>query len=298
MFYINSMELMELTMKNGFSSRVIFACLAVFFFIAGCSTKDTEPELPKNVDTLIREFTKHLFDKDKDTDYLKSIEDKIGMDKMQMKSLVVLSSIFRLMIGEKFEIEFVSCRKTGKTDKSEYTSYHQIRGKTAYIIIQSVVMVNDGKIKLKKFQPSPVRKNLKENPLFPYVATGLVPYFVIGLYIPAVCFMLYALVICVRSRISRKWLWIIIIIIGMARLNLDLLVGTFRLDLLDMKPIISFVRFIKLWLSSTLSIAIPYGAFIFLFFRHKLTLNDAAQPVKDDDGSSAESEVIISDKDE
>ena len=102
-------------------------------------------------------------------------------------------------------------------------------------------------------------------------------YLVFAACIAVPAFILVALVVCIRSRIRRKWLWIIFILLGFVQFRFDWATGHF-----EIQPI-SFALFgasafrpspYAPWI---LGFAIPVGAIIFLVSRRRLLLGDATQ---------------------
>jgi hypothetical protein len=82
---------------------------------------------------------------------------------------------------------------------------------------------------------------------------------------------------CIRSRIRRKWLWIIFILLGFVQFRFDWSTGHF-----DVQPI-SFALFgagafrPSAYAPWVLNFAIPVGAIIFFATRRRLLLDDATK---------------------
>ncbi len=96
-------------------------------------------------------------------------------------------------------------------------------------------------------------------------------YIVLSLAIFLPLFSLYALVLCIRTRIEkRKWLWIIVILLGVGQFSLNWTTGDTSFSLLA-------VQFLSAGISAspygpwTLSISLPLGAILFLLRRRKIT---------------------------
>jgi hypothetical protein len=125
------------------------------------------------------------------------------------------------------------------------------------------------------FQPIP--DSLKVLNRFTFVRKSLVHYAIFAACLAVPAFILFALIVCIRSRIRRKWLWIIFILFGFVQLRFDWTSGVF-----DLQPV-SFLLFGASAFRSSpyaawvLGCAIPLGAIIFLACRRKLALPDATQ---------------------
>jgi len=87
-------------------------------------------------------------------------------------------------------------------------------------------------------------------------------------------FILFALVVCIRSRVRRKWLWIVFILFGFGQVRLDWATGRF-----DFQSI-SFLLFgasafrASPYAAWVLGCAVPLGAIIFLALRRKLIISE------------------------
>jgi hypothetical protein len=107
--------------------------------------------------------------------------------------------------------------------------------------------------------------------------------FAVWLAVPLL--IIVALIICIRSRIRRKWLWIIFILLGFIRFRFDWASGHF-----DVQPVsvalfgASFFR-PSPYAPWILGFAIPVGAIIFLISRRRLLLEDATQQAKSSDAA-------------
>jgi hypothetical protein len=96
--------------------------------------------------------------------------------------------------------------------------------------------------------------------------------FVLCLAVPLL--ILAALIVCIRSRIRRKWLWIIFILVGFVQFQFNWASGQ-----VGVRPI-SFLLFGASAFRSSpyapwiLGFAVPVGAMIFLLSRRRLLLDD------------------------
>jgi hypothetical protein len=120
------------------------------------------------------------------------------------------------------------------------------------------------------FQPIP--DSLEVLNRFTFTGKSIVHYLVFAACIAVPIFILVALLVCIRSRIRRKWLWIIFILLGFVHFRLDWTSGH-----VEVQPI-SFALFgasafqpgpYAPWI---IGFAIPVGAIIFLVSRRRLLL--------------------------
>lgn len=112
---------------------------------------------------------------------------------------------------------------------------------------------------------------------FTWSGKSVVHYLVFAACIAIPLLILVALIVCIRSRVRRKWLWIIFILLGFVQFRFDWSSGHF-----DVQPI-SFALFgasafrpssYAPWI---LGFAIPVGAIFFLALRRRLLVDDTTQ---------------------
>ena len=112
---------------------------------------------------------------------------------------------------------------------------------------------------------------------FTFAGKSLVHYLVFAICLTVPLLVLITLIICIRSRIRRKWLWIIFILLGFMQFQFDWASGHF-----NVQPV-SFLLFgasafrpspFAPWM---LGFAVPVGAIVFLISRRRLLLDDATQ---------------------
>jgi len=133
----------------------------------------------------------------------------------------------------------------------------------------------------------PIADSLETLNRFTFTGKSIIHYLVFAACIAVPAFILVALVVCIRSRIRRKWLWIIFILLGFVQFRFDWATGHF-----EIQPI-SFALFgasafrpspYAPWI---LGFAIPVGAIIFLVSRRRLLLGDATHEASPIDGADA-----------
>jgi len=79
--------------------------------------------------------------------------------------------------------------------------------------------------------------------------------------------IVYALIVCVREPIKKKWLWIIFILIGITKISFVWSSGTFDFQLISFQLLGIGVMKYHPYGSWILSASIPIGAIVFIFKR-------------------------------
>jgi len=118
----------------------------------------------------------------------------------------------------------------------------------------------------------PVRDSLEVLNRFTFDGKTPLHYTVLAFCFLIPAFILYALVVCIRSPVRRKWLWIIFIVLGLFEFRFDWTTGLY-----DFKPISLLLFGVGVVQSSpyapwVFELALPIGALVFLMRRRKLIL--------------------------
>lgn len=97
--------------------------------------------------------------------------------------------------------------------------------------------------------------------------------------------ILVALIVCIRSRIRRKWLWIIFILLGFVQFRFDWSSGQFNVQPASLMLFgASFMR-LGPYAPWILGFAIPVGAITFLLLRRWLIIEEAPKATPDGDAN-------------
>ena len=119
---------------------------------------------------------------------------------------------------------------------------------------------------------SPTRLKLIHR--FTFTGNSVIHYLIFAACVIIPVLILVALIVCIRTRVRRKWLWIIFILLGFVQFRLNWSSGHF-----GMQPI-SFALFgaggsrASSFAPWVLNFAMPVGAILFLALRRRLRLDD------------------------
>jgi hypothetical protein len=84
-------------------------------------------------------------------------------------------------------------------------------------------------------------------------------------------FILFALIVCIRTRIARKkWLWILFILVGAGKIAVDWTTGEFSVQILSFQ-LFGASAYAPLYGAWTVAVSVPLGAIVFLLDRKRLS---------------------------
>lgn len=139
-----------------------------------------------------------------------------------------------------------------------------------WLLANVATQKKDGGFSIIGFNITPIADSLENINRFTLTGKNALQYGVLSLAIIFPLFILYALVICIRTKIEkRKWLWIIFVLFGIGQLAVNWTTGQWSLDPLQFQ-LFGAGAFSPLFGAWTLSVSLPVGAIVFLLRRKKL----------------------------
>lgn len=185
--------------------------------------------------------------------------------------------------GEPFSVEVIGCNvftnaSTQGTTRTTNLSY-QIHFSDSWAAGNVAVGHPSGGMCVLGSHFQPILDSLEALNRFTFTGKSILHYLFFAACIAVPALILVALIVCIRSQIRRKWLWIIFILLGFVQFRLDWASGH-----IEVQPI-SFALFgasafqpspYAPWI---LGFAIPVGAIIFLVSRRRLLVDEATQEI-------------------
>ncbi len=96
----------------------------------------------------------------------------------------------------------------------------------AWIVVNAVLERRDGNITVQGLHLTPRKQSLASENGFGFSGKGLPHYIVFALAIAVPLFIVYALIVCARTKIAkRKWLWLVFIAVGLVQLRFNWTTG-------------------------------------------------------------------------
>jgi hypothetical protein len=136
-----------------------------------------------------------------------------------------------------------------------------------WLIAQVVIQTKGGVKTIAGLHVSPSSRSFEEINEFTLAGKGISQYVGLCLAIGAAAFTLYVFVLCIRTRMGKKkWIWLILILIGVFRLTVNWTTGEWAFTPLTVQapPVITAC---SLYGACMLQIMVPLGAIAFLLLR-------------------------------
>lgn len=151
-----------------------------------------------------------------------------------------------------------------------YTITLEYRYPAAWNLATVVLERKEGALLLKGITFHPRAQSLAAENAFTLDGKGLLHYGVLVLAVLIPLFILYALVVCLRSRFERrKWLWVLFVACGLVQFHLNWSSGEWSLQPLSVQLLgAGFAKGgpVAPWV---FTLSLPVGAMLFLLRRHR-----------------------------
>jgi hypothetical protein len=145
-----------------------------------------------------------------------------------------------------------------------------------WFLINAAIKTKNGAKTIVGLNVAPETRSLADQNRFGLSGKSLAQLSVLGAAIAAALFSLWALVVCIRSRLpGRKWPWVLFIILGIGELWVNWNTGAWGVDPIAVQLFSASAMSSPsgAWL---VSVSLPLGAIVFLIYRKARLATPAA----------------------
>ena len=133
-------------------------------------------------------------------------------------------------------------------------------------------------IEIKGFRITPLSQSLQEFNKFTFKGKGFLHYIFLLLCISNPIFIVISLIVCIRTRLkSKKWLWIIFILIGTGKFSLNWTTGQIGVQFLSIQLLGSGAVSASSYAPWIIMFSLPVGAFLFWFCRSDIRIIETSE---------------------
>lgn len=141
----------------------------------------------------------------------------------------------------------------------------------AWLLANAVLQRRDGKLTIRGLHVYPLKQPLEEANRFTFAGKGLLHYAILALVVAVPAFIIYALVLCIRTPLARrKWLWLLFIAVGIAQFSFNWTDGSLRVQPIYFSLLGAGFFRASPYAPFIFNVAIPVGAIVFLAKRRSL----------------------------
>lgn len=255
----------------GKKSIIFLALLTCLTLFVGCNFKEQlkkqlEKFSPKEADKLARDYIDIMLKGD-----IEQAEEILDPKVVNSKTRSQIQEIANLLDkGELISIEVVGVNVFSTKDKTRNNLTYQLQFKDAWLLATVIVDDISGNLQIFRFQMNPIPKSLEEINAFTLSGKSFRYYIILLIAIGIPLFIIYAIVLCVRTKMKRKWLWIIFMLFGFGRYSFNWTSGQMGFQPLAIQLIPTSVFKHGLYAPWIIYISVPVGALLFILKRHKI----------------------------
>jgi len=202
--------------------KITAKCLSLFIvfflFFSGCNPSKS---VPPKADNLARDFFKALHQRNYGK--IKTLLSPRILKPDMEANLETLASF--LDKGRPISLEVAGWQVTKFKNEKQTRVTYQYQFKDSWLLASVLIESVSGKQSIMGIQMNPIPKSLQEKNKFTLSGKKAPHYIFLALAVIVPIFILYSLVLCVRIKTKRKWLWIIFILFGIGNLTLNWTTG-------------------------------------------------------------------------
>jgi hypothetical protein len=140
-----------------------------------------------------------------------------------------------------------------------------------WLLINVATQKKGGVSTIIGFNVYPLSNSLENINRFTLAGKSFIQYVTLAFAVLIPLFTLYALVLCIRTKMEkRKWLWMIFILIGIGKFTVNWTTGQWNFAPLFIQLLFGASAFAPMYGAWLISISLPLGAILFLLRRKRL----------------------------
>jgi hypothetical protein len=159
----------------------------------------------------------------------------------------------------------------GDSSTTEITLQYEFRD--SFVLGDLFLISKNDKISIAGIHITPIPESVETANKFTFENRSFIHYLFLVLGTISTIFILFSFVICLKSKIKKKWLWVLFILFGFGRVMLNWTTGKIAFSIISFQFLGFGVTAAGLYAPWIVSLSFPFGAVIFLFKKRKLIEN-------------------------
>ena len=257
-------------------SEVMWKVICVTLLVASLAATGCKPDaaLRKGLDLLApdddEKFAQEYFEtlRKKDFDTATGLFDQQFVESGFETKLSEIASL--LGQEEPVAFELVGCNVvTGPGRRRTHLTY-QYHFTNSWRLASLVIDTAGAQKRVVGVNVTPIARSLKEINSFTLSGKSPGHYVVLAMALAVPAFIVWTIVLCIRTRMGRKWLWIVFILIGATSLSLNWTTGQTGFQLISFHIPGAGISKLGLYAPWVVKVSFPLGAVIFLVRRKRI----------------------------
>ena len=247
--------------------RRLIALLLVFSLLGCDRVAPFEKFVPKDEEAIAKELIGKLSERD-----YPAVEAKVDKSLQSSDLRSKLEGIAELIpAGVPKSAHTIGAITNKVNDVADYSLTFEYEYNDAWLVTSVAMRRSGGALAVTGIHVTPRKQSLEIENAFDFTGKGWLQYLVFGLAVAVPLLIIYALVVCARTRIAkRKWLWLLFVAVGIFQLQINWTTGAWGIQPLYF--LLLGAGFTKAAAAAPLilSVAFPLGAVLFLLKRRSL----------------------------
>ncbi len=280
---------------QGKRSVIFLVLLTYSTLFVGCDFKEhlkkqLEKFVPKEADKFAHAYIDILLKGD-----IEQAEELLDPQVVTLKTRSRIQEVVNLLDkGELISIEIVGVNVLRNKNKVRNSLTYQLHFKDAWLLATFIVDDISGNLQIFRFQINTIPKSLEEINAFTFSGKSFRHYIILLLAACIPVFIVYTIVLCVRTKMKRKWLWIIFMLFGVGKYSFNWTSGQ-----MGFQPISFLIPGAAAFKGGPyapwiISISVPIGALFFILKRRKIRKSESLDVSKALDSDQKVAEEIDS----
>ncbi len=172
--------------------------------------------------------------------------------------------------GEPLSIHVVGAASNYVSGTTTYDLSFEYAYPGKWLLANVVLQRHDGRLEIFGLHVRALSKPLAELNKFAFAGMGLGHYLMFAMALLIPLFIIFALIVCIRTPMARrKWLWIVFIVLGVAGLSFNWTTGAVDFQLLHLQ--LGGAGYMRQGLVGpwVITLSVPLGATLFLIRRSR-----------------------------
>jgi hypothetical protein len=258
------------------SSKGFFVLCLLLAMLAGCSFEQMlEKFEPKEDSRFAKEYLENLRERNFD-----EVKKHLSRDLLTADIDFKLSETAAYFPeGEPTDVKTVGFNVVNFSGRRKTSISYQYTFPDGWALADVALVNEDGKITVMGTHINRLEQSLEEANAFTFRGKGVVHYLFLILVFVIPLFVLYSLVLCIRTPMKRrKWLWIIFVLLGVVGFNLNWTSGQVAIQALSIHLLGTGAMRASPYAPWIMTISIPIGSILFLIKRKSLNMEKAVEP--------------------
>lgn len=246
--------------------RYIAIALFLVFMTSCYNEKLSEQLVPKEESAFAKEYLSKL--RERDFQYIKSVLSPELSPQVNDELLNKMADHFRS--GDLISVEIIGSQVNVFNDQWQGNFTFEYKFESGWNLANTALRKTVGGYEVIGLNVYQTEASQKEINAFSLSSKTPFQYFVLVLAFAVPVFILFTLVMCIKTPIpQKKWLWIVFVLLGVGSIKVDWTSGAYALQLFNFSLFGASATTAGLAAPWIISASIPLGAIVFWFKRRK-----------------------------